>query len=208
VIPRRCLALMIPVVTVWSRPRGWPMATTHSPTSTASESPNRTWGRGLPASIFKTARSVLGSVPTTRASYRVPSASSTWTFEAPPTTWLLVRICPLGSVIIPVPSPRISRLYLRGACCGSWKKRKNGSPSKGSEGRRTSWVRVTSMWTTAGMFSLAIWMMAVLRSGGPAFWAAATPGNTTANRIIPSRVVTTRRVDFAYLGSFIVCLHT
>ena len=69
VTPRRCLALMIPWVTEFSRARGAPMATTHSPTSNLSESPKLRWGRGSLAEIWITARSVLGSPPTSLAGY-------------------------------------------------------------------------------------------------------------------------------------------
>jgi hypothetical protein len=46
----RLSALTIPVVTVESRPRGAPMATTCSPTTTRSESPNGSATRPAPAS--------------------------------------------------------------------------------------------------------------------------------------------------------------
>ena len=64
----RCSALTIPLVTVSSRPNGLPIATTPSPTWTALESPS--WSGSSSeagASTFSTARSVEGSVPTTRA---------------------------------------------------------------------------------------------------------------------------------------------
>ena len=47
----RCFALMIPWVTDLSRARGAPIATTHSPTSSASESPKVRRGSGFPAEI-------------------------------------------------------------------------------------------------------------------------------------------------------------
>ena len=62
----RSLALTMPVVTVWSRPKGLPMAITGSPTCSRSESPKASVGRLLP-SIFSRAMSVLGSLPTRRA---------------------------------------------------------------------------------------------------------------------------------------------
>ena len=64
----RCRALMIPAVTLRSRPSGFPIATTESPTRTRSEFP-RSKGRSARASTFtlRSARSVDGSVPTTLA---------------------------------------------------------------------------------------------------------------------------------------------
>ena len=58
----RPLALMMPWVTVCSRPRGLPMATTHSPTSTLSESANLRKGKGSLPEILITAKSVFGCV--------------------------------------------------------------------------------------------------------------------------------------------------
>jgi hypothetical protein len=57
-------ALMMPAVTVLSRPRGLPMAIAHCPGARLSVLPNRTIGR-LAASIFTTATSVTESTPTT-----------------------------------------------------------------------------------------------------------------------------------------------
>ena len=68
---RRCSALTMPAVTVRSSPKGLPMATTASPTSTALELP-RVSGvneRDHAPWIFRTAMSVEGSVPTTVASF-------------------------------------------------------------------------------------------------------------------------------------------
>ena len=63
------MALMIPVVTVWVRPKGAPTAITSSPTCSASESPICTVGRsaGTLSLIRITATSVLGSLLTTSA---------------------------------------------------------------------------------------------------------------------------------------------
>ncbi|MNT39669.1 hypothetical protein D3C72_1759370 [compost metagenome] len=81
----------MPLVTVWPTPKGLPMASTWSPTSSSSELPSTITG-SLSSSILSTARSVSGSVPITlprawRLSFRVTSISS-----APSTTWLLVRM--------------------------------------------------------------------------------------------------------------------
>ena len=52
----------MPMVTVWPTPKGSPIASTRSPTWTASLSPNGTVGRRSPlVSILRTARSVRGS---------------------------------------------------------------------------------------------------------------------------------------------------
>ena len=56
----------MPEVTVWPMPKGLPMATTKSPTFMASESPNLSSAKSC-ASIFSTAMSVPGSVPTSCA---------------------------------------------------------------------------------------------------------------------------------------------
>ena len=83
----RPFALMIPCVTVNVRfsPSGLPTASTHSPTRDASLSPN---GAGVSpvASIFSTATSVAGSVPTTRAGNSRRSSSRTVTCVALSTT--------------------------------------------------------------------------------------------------------------------------
>jgi hypothetical protein len=73
----RPLALTIPAVTVLLSPNGLPMATTQSPTSSASESPSFATGSGSLLSIFSTARSVFGSRPRTLAGSSRPSLSAT-----------------------------------------------------------------------------------------------------------------------------------
>ncbi len=87
----RPFALTIPIVTVWPMPSGLPTASTTSPTCTLSELPSGSVCRFVP-SIFSTARSLGASVPTTFASNVRPSVSSTLTWSAPSTTWLLVRM--------------------------------------------------------------------------------------------------------------------
>ena len=104
----RFRALTMPLVTVASRPKGEPTATTSSPTPSASESPIEAGVRPLTPSALMTARSVTGSVPTTVASAVVPS--SKLTDSSPPsaatsTTWLLVRISPSSLRITPEPEP-------------------------------------------------------------------------------------------------------
>ena len=65
--------------------------TTTSPTRTRSESPKANTGRLL-ASIFNTARSLGGSVPTTLASRVRSSFKSTLICSAPSITWWFVRM--------------------------------------------------------------------------------------------------------------------
>ena len=60
----RWVALIIPVVTVLSKPKGLPIAIAHSPICTPSESANCTVGKDS-ASILTTAMSVILSSPET-----------------------------------------------------------------------------------------------------------------------------------------------
>ena len=61
----RPLALRMPAVTVFPRPKGLPMARTHSPTSILSELPKFRNGRGASAFTLSRAMSVSSSVPMT-----------------------------------------------------------------------------------------------------------------------------------------------
>ena len=79
----------MPLVTVWPTPNGLPMASTWSPTCSASELPSVMAG-SLSSVIFSTARSLSGSVPITLAVVRRASGSTTSMASAPSTTWLLV----------------------------------------------------------------------------------------------------------------------
>ena len=59
----RSVAETIPAVTEWSKPSGLPIARTHSPISSFSESPH--WASTVRSALtFSTARSDLGSAPT------------------------------------------------------------------------------------------------------------------------------------------------
>ena len=88
----RSRAEMIPVVTVPPRdPSGLPMAIAADPTFRSLELP-KVAGWRFCASTLMTARSVEGSVPTSFASYSVPSAVRTAMDRAPSTTWLLVMM--------------------------------------------------------------------------------------------------------------------
>ncbi len=98
----RDFALTIPAVTVEVRSNGFPTAKTHCPTLTLSEFPNFIKGR-LSASTFTRAMSVVGSVPTTLATYSLLSLSVTTIFSAFATTWLLVAIYPSADMITPEP---------------------------------------------------------------------------------------------------------
>ena len=84
--PGRAVALMIPAVTVRSRPKGLPMARTQSPRLMPSELPSLAVASGFPASISITARSVKLSPPTSLAGNSSPEASSTRISSAPLTT--------------------------------------------------------------------------------------------------------------------------
>ncbi|SIN13749.1 Uncharacterised protein [Mycobacteroides abscessus subsp. abscessus] len=101
----------MPSVTVPLRPSGEPMATAVSPTLSLLESPRVAGVRSRPfASIFSTARSEVGSVPTTWAERTEPSDSCTSAvaFAVAPsrvTTWVLVRMWPCLSRITPEPVP-------------------------------------------------------------------------------------------------------
>ncbi len=78
----------MPAVTVRSRPKGFPIATTGSPTRTASELPMERGVSALAAvSTRRTARSVDGSVPTTSACTVSRFEKLTVTRPASRTTW-------------------------------------------------------------------------------------------------------------------------
>ena len=119
-ITGRCRALMMPAVTVPSRPYGDPTAATAWPTSAWSESPISMTGRSLASVTLSRARSVLGSRPTSSASALVPSLKET-VRVAPPvsataTTWLLVMMSPSAEMtepdpVPPVPSGRIAVIF-------------------------------------------------------------------------------------------------
>ena len=83
-------ALTTPVVTVDWKPSGSPMAMTSCPTRSASESPRVTAGNTAALSARITARSVLGSEPTTDAASSVPSWSVMRGCAPPSTTCAFV----------------------------------------------------------------------------------------------------------------------
>ena len=63
---------IIPAVTVPPNPNGFPIAITQSPTRPLSQSPKLTGENYSSDSIFKTAKSIYGSLPITLALYSVP----------------------------------------------------------------------------------------------------------------------------------------
>ena len=101
----RCLALTMPAVTVFSSPKGEPIAITHSPTRSRLTSPTLTAG-SPDASIFTTATSVRLSAPTIRALNSRLSVKVTMTSSAPSTTCALVITNPSEVKINPDPTPR------------------------------------------------------------------------------------------------------
>ena len=172
----RDLALTIPAVTVFSKPYGEPIATTHSPTFTSSAAGSFTVGRSF-ASIFSTATSLARSKPTTLALYSRLSVSFTVTTDASATTCALVRITPSGLMMKPDPRPRIG-ISLRGCGIPNW--RKNCDNGSSGSARERSWEKpvfssfeVTLMLTTAGP---CCWTIEV-KFGNP---AGLTPGAAEA----------------------------
>ncbi len=166
---------MIPAVTVFSKPNGEPMASTHSPVRRSLALPSLTTGRSL-ALIFSTAMSVLGSAPSTFARNSRRSVSLTVTSVASFTTCALVMMMPSGLTMKPEPMPCI------GTSCGTmrpwfcWKCRKNsnGSPlnASGPICIAVFSVPVTLMLTTAGPYSSVMCgksgIVAVEAAGAPA----------------------------------------
>jgi hypothetical protein len=82
-------AEIIPCVIVSPTPKGLPMAKTTSPSSRLDESPNFATCRSF-ASIFTTARSVLGSSPMIFALYSFSSSGNVMTISSAPSTTLLL----------------------------------------------------------------------------------------------------------------------
>ncbi|OPZ57555.1 MAG: hypothetical protein BWY88_01172 [Synergistetes bacterium ADurb.Bin520] len=149
----RFFAEMTPTVMVCSRPKGLPMAATHSPTSSLSESPRERTGRSL-ASIFTTARSKVGSRPTSFAGYSLPEANVTVILSASATTWLLVRMYPSAVTKKPDPAPRMGTMSLKRLPWSPKNSLKKGSSPKGKGVRVT--IFSVSIFTTAGKASRAI----------------------------------------------------
>ena len=102
----RAFALTMPAVTVELRLKGFPTASTHSPTFSLSLSPIGRAGR-LEAVILMSARSVVLSVPMMRAEYSLLSLRVTVSSSAPSTTWLFVTIYPSVEMMTPDPAPSL-----------------------------------------------------------------------------------------------------
>ena len=107
----RLRADTMPAVTEPPRLKGLPIAITHSPSRSLSESPNLTAISGFGGANFNTARSVFLSTPISSALILVPSLRMTLISSASAMTWLLVTTTPDGSTMKPEPS----ELVLRGA---------------------------------------------------------------------------------------------
>ena len=174
------------------------MASTQSPTCTPAGSPSVTVGRSL-ASIFSTATSVAGSLPSTLAANSRRSVSFTVTCLASRTTWALVSTRPSALTMKPEPWPRtgISRWPGRPPL-GPWKRlknSKNGSlgsmpcgPRRCAAGASSaslmaSFMPLTLMLTTAAPLRAVIWE----KSGAPTAVGVApigvimdAPGNAVA----------------------------
>src|SRR3954463_12152537 len=106
----RLRADTMPAVTVPPRLNGLPMAITHSPSRSLSESPNLTATSGFAGGVnFNTARSVFLSTPTSVALILVPSFMMTLISSASAMTWLLVTTMPEVSTIKPEPSELVLR---------------------------------------------------------------------------------------------------
>ena len=112
----RLRADTMPAVTVPPRLNGLPIAITHSPSRSLSESPNFTALSGLSGLTFSTARSVFWSRPMISALSWVPSLRMTVTSSASAMTWLLVTTMPEESMMKPEPS----ELTRRGVRFGVW----------------------------------------------------------------------------------------
>ena len=100
-------ALTMPAVTVERRLYGLPIASTHSPRRSLSESPNGIVGSPW-ASTFIRATSVAGSAPISSALNVLLLVRVTSISVAPSITWLLVTIYPSSRMMTPEPLPTLS----------------------------------------------------------------------------------------------------
>src|SRR5450432_1446864 len=99
----RSLADTMPAVTLWLKPKGLPIATTGSPTRTASESPSGRIGSGAGGSTLSSATSVGASAPTTHAGSSRPSYRRTRRSTTLRTTCSFVTMKPALWMMKPVP---------------------------------------------------------------------------------------------------------
>ena len=105
----RAFAEIIPAVTVDVKLKGFPIASTHSPSFRSLLSPIVIAGRSSASTLMR-ARSVFLSVPIMRALNSRLSLSFTCNSSAPSTTWLLVTMYPSAEIITPLPAPLRSGL--------------------------------------------------------------------------------------------------
>ena len=128
----RLRADTMPAVTVPPRLNGLPIAITHSPSRSLSESPNFTALSGLSGFTRSSARSVLVSRPTISALSFVPSLRMTVISSASAMTWLLVTTRPDGSMMKPEPSELTRRGAAVRAVVVAWPRRFLKNSSKNS----------------------------------------------------------------------------
>ncbi len=153
----RPTALITPMVTVWFRPKGFPMANTISPTFSLVASPQGSAGSPL-ASILMTARSVFGSAPISFALKSRLSPSRTLISCAFSITWLFVTMYPSSETM--TPDPRLCSLRSFGTSgCGNWSpknllKKGSSKKSKGASSRELM-TRVVEIFTTEGVDTAA-----------------------------------------------------
>jgi hypothetical protein len=99
-------ALTMPLVTVWSNPKGLPMAMTFCPTWRSRDVPIVT---GVMSETFsaslRTAMSLFGSRPTSLASTCFWFGRLTMNLSPSAMTWKLVTTCPWSSQTKPEPLP-------------------------------------------------------------------------------------------------------
>ncbi len=100
-------ALTMPLVTVWSKPKGLPMATTFCPTCRSRDAPMTTGARPPTRSpSLRTAMSLVASRPTRVASTCLWSGRLTMNLSPSSMTWKLVTMWPWSSQTKPEPLPR------------------------------------------------------------------------------------------------------
>ena len=147
------LADTIPAVTVPPKPKGFPTARTQSPTLKISESPKLTKGSFSPfVSTFKTAKSVLVSLPIILAINSLSSGKNTDISSAPSITWLFVTIRPSSLIIKPEPNA-VDGLLDGPLSLKSLKNSSNGEPGGKfgiSLGGESLTATLVAIFTTAG----------------------------------------------------------
>ena len=193
----RLRAETMPAVTVPPSPNGLPIAITHSPKRSFSESPNCTALSGLAGFTRSSAMSVLVSRPTISACSLSPLLNTTVISSASAMTWLLVTTRPLSSMTKPEPSelarrgprsrpggPDWPRRFLK----NSSKNSSNGEPgcACGPE-LEPDWVSIfceVEILTTASMTFSAT---SVMPSGPRAAAGASESGTASAIRVAAVR---------------------